>query len=66
MDLGRRLELVVVRVRHMRQRVRRLNVVANKAHSAATLALPRNKNLRAPRCSLRIPKTGSTSCFLCL
>ena len=58
MDLGRRLELVVVRVRHMRQRVRRLNVVANKAHSAATLALPRNKNLRAPPLLFEDPEDG--------
>ena len=33
-------------------------------HSAATVARPRSRNLRALCCSLMIPKTGSTSCFL--
>ena len=37
---------------HIRQRVRRLKAVASKAHSAATLAMPRKRNLRAPCCSL--------------
>ena len=50
--------------RHTRQRVRRLKAVANIVHSAATLTRPRSRNLRAPCCSLMIPKTGSTSCFL--
>ena len=51
---------------HTRQRVRRLKAVANMIHSAATLARPRSRNLRALCCSLMIPKTGSTSCFLSL
>ncbi len=51
---------------HTRQRVRRLKAVANMVHSAATLVRPRSRNLRAPCCSLMIPKTGSTSCFLSL
>ena len=50
---------------HTRQRVRRLKAVANMVHSAATLVRPRSRNLRAPCCSLMIPKTDSTSCFLC-
>ena len=49
---------------HTRRRVRRLKAVTNMFHSAATLARPRSRNLRAPCCSLMIPKTGSTSCFL--
>ena len=52
--------------RHTRQRVRRLKAVASIVHSAATLTRPRSRNLRAPCCSLMIPKTGSTSCFLSL
>ena len=51
---------------HTRQRVRRLKAVANIVHSAATLTRPRSRNLRALCCSLMIPKTGSTSCFLSL
>ena len=43
-----------------------LKAVASKAHSAATLSIPRNRNLRIPCCSLTIPKTGSTICFLIL
>ena len=49
-----------------RKDVRRLKAVANMVHSAATLTRPRSRNLRAPCCSLMIPKTGSTSCFLSL
>ena len=52
--------------RHTRQRVRKLKAVASIVHSAATLTRPRSRNLRAPCCSLMIPKTGSTSCFLSL
>ena len=52
--------------RHIRHSVRRLNAVASRAHSTATLPKPRNRKLRACNCSLMIPKTGSTSCFLCL
>ena len=48
----------------MRQRVLRLNAVANRIHSAATLTRPRSKNRRAPCCSLMMPKTGSINCFL--
>ena len=51
---------------HTRQRVRRLKAVANMIHPAATLVRQRSRNLRAPCCSLIIPKTGSTSCFLSL
>ena len=51
---------------HARHRVRRLKAVANMVHSAATLTRPRSRNLRAICCSLMIPKTGSTSCFLSL
>ena len=54
------------RVRHARQRVRRLNAVARAVHSAATLGRPRKRKLRAPCCSLTMPKTGSTNCFLSL
>ena len=54
------------RERQARHRVRRLKAVANMVHSAATLVRPRSRNLRAPCCSLMIPKTGSTSCFLSL
>ena len=52
--------------RRTRQRVLRLKAVASTIHSAATFARPRSRNLRAPCCSLMIPKTGSTSCFLSL
>ena len=54
------------RERQARHRVRRLKAVASTVHSAATLTRPRSRNLRAPCCSLMIPKTGSTSCFLSL
>ena len=52
------------RVRHTRQRVLRLKAVASAVHSAATLTKPRTRDLRTPICSLIIPKTDSTSCFL--
>ena len=60
---GSRLEChrMTVRVRHTRQRVLRLKAVANMVHSAATLALPRNANCRAPSWLFRMPKSGSTS-----
>ena len=45
------------------ERVRRLKAVASTVHSADTLAGPRNRNLRAPCCSLMIPKTGPANCF---
>ena len=52
------------RVRQMRHRILKLKAVASKVHSAAALSIPRNRNLRTPCCSLMVPKTGSTSCFL--
>ena len=52
--------------RHACQRVRRLKAVASAVHSAATFIRPRSRNLGTPICSLIIPNTGSTSCFLCL
>ena len=55
-----------MRERHTRQRVLRLNAVANTVHSAATLIRPRKRNLRPACCSLIIPNTGSTICFLSL
>ena len=48
------------RVRHMRQRVRRLKAVASILHSADTFTRPRNANRLAAICSLRMPKTPST------
>ena len=51
------------RKRYAFQRVRRLKAVASTVHSADTLARPRNRNLRAPCCSLMIPKTSSANCF---
>ena len=69
-EAGRRLgpwgSWMKARERQARHRVRRLKAVANMVHSAATLVRPRSRNLRAPCCSLIIPKTGSTSCFLSL
>ena len=50
--------------RHARQSVRRLKAVAVAVHSAATFIKPRSRNPRTPICSLIIPNTGSTSCFL--
>ena len=41
-----------------------MKAVASTVHSADTLARPHNRNLRAPCCSLMIPKTGSANCFL--
>ena len=49
---------------HTRQRLQRSKAVANMVHSAATLVRPRIRNLRAPCCSLMIPKTGSMSMTL--
>ena len=46
--------------RHMR--VRFSAVVAN-ANSAATFPSPRIRNRRIPRCSFKIPMTGSASAF---
>ena len=46
------------RERHAFQRVRRLKAVASTVHSAFTLARPRNRDRRAPSCSLTIPKTA--------
>ena len=54
---------VAPRTRH---RVRRLKAVASSVHSAATFCKPRSRNLWACCCSLMMPKTGSTSCILCL
>ena len=52
------------RERHTRQRVLRLNAVANTVHSAATFARLRRRNLWPACCSLIILNTGSTICFL--
>src|SRR5260370_25225057 len=46
--------------RHMRVR---FNSVAASANSAATFLNPRIRNLRIPRCSFKIPMTGSASAF---
>src|SRR5713226_2813034 len=46
--------------RHMRVR---FNAVVAKANSAATFPSPRIRNLRIPRCSFKIPMTGSASAF---
>src|SRR5260370_32945231 len=46
--------------RHMRVR---FNAVVAKANSAATFPSPRIRNLRIPRCSFKIPITGSASAF---
>ena len=46
--------------------VRQLKAVTRRIHSAVTLERPRSRNLPAPCCSLIIPKTGSTNCFLSL
>src|SRR5947209_959023 len=46
--------------RHMRVR---FNAVVARANSAATFPSPRIRNLRIPRCSFKIPMTGSASAF---
>src|SRR5712692_7827535 len=46
--------------RHMRVR---FNAVVARANSAATFLSPRIRNLRIPRCSFKIPMTGSASAF---
>src|SRR5258708_9960992 len=46
--------------RHMRVR---FNAVVAKANSAATFPSPRMRNRRMPRCSFKIPMTGSASAF---
>src|SRR6266481_3438178 len=46
--------------RHMRVR---FNAVVAKANSAATFPSPRIRNLRIPRCSFKIPMTGSANAF---
>src|SRR6266581_183914 len=46
--------------RHMRVR---FNAVVARANSAATFPSPRIRNLRIPRCSFKIPVTGSASAF---
>src|SRR5260370_32380232 len=45
---------------HMRAR---FNAVVARANSAATFPSPRIRNLRIPRCSFKIPMTGSASAF---
>jgi hypothetical protein len=46
--------------RHMRVR---FNAVVANANSAATFLRPRIRNRRIPRCSFKIPITGSASAF---
>src|SRR5216683_106857 len=46
--------------RHMRVR---FNAVVANANSAATFPSPRMRNRRMPRCSFKIPMTGSASAF---
>ena len=46
--------------RHMRVK---FNAVVARANSAATFPSPRIRNLRIPRCSFKIPMTGSASAF---
>src|SRR5260370_34166378 len=46
--------------RHMRVR---FNAVVARANSAATFPSPRIRNLRIPRCSFKIPMTGSAMAF---
>src|SRR5258708_11834042 len=46
--------------RHMRVR---FNAVVARANSAATFLSPRIRNLRIPRCSFKIPMTGSATAF---
>ena len=56
---GSRVQPASVRPRQSRQRVRRLNAVANSVHSASTSPSPRNVNRQAPSWVLRIPNSGS-------
>ena len=51
------------RVLQTRHNVRRLKAVANSLNSARTFTSPRSRNLRAPSCSLRMPKMGSINPF---
>jgi len=46
--------------RHMRVR---FNAVVASANSTATFLSPRIRNRRIPRCSFKIPITGSTTAF---
>ena len=54
-------ERASVLIRHTRQRVRRLNAVMSRVHSALTLAMPRSLNCCASSWFLMIAKRGSTS-----
>ena len=54
-------ERASVLIRHTRQRVRRLNAVTSRVHSALTLAMPRSLNCCASSRFLMIAKRGSTS-----
>ena len=51
---------------HIRQRVRRSKAVAKHGPLGRNVGEAVRQKLRAPYCSLMIPKTGSTSCFLSL
>ena len=42
----------------------KFSAVVASVNSAATLASPRRRNRRIPRCSFSTPKTGSTMAFL--
>ena len=66
----RKAERASVLIRHTRQRVRRLNAVTSRVHSALTLAMPRSLNCCASSRFLMIAKRGSTSgsrrTYICL